>query len=146
MRARIIALKKAEPALKAREIATRLDCRPHYVYQTLWKIKNPEKARCADKVWRKKNSNKRSSQYRKQDKKWRNAVRKKNYALGRTSTSNAHQCWTHRDDLLVLGEFSGTDRELGISISRSVQAIQVRRVTLRKAEKKVLQHTNNLQS
>lgn len=75
-----------------------------YVYNRTWRYKNPDK---------------------------RTAAKVRNYAVTRDTATNARQPWTQAHDALVL-ESDLTDRELGLLIGRSVQAIQVRRGRLKK--------------
>ena len=69
----------------------------------------------------------------------RNEARRRNYEKGREF--DHHRCcrYTEKEDEMILGGFKGIDRELAKEIYRSAQAIQERRVRLKK--KKELQDT-----
>jgi hypothetical protein len=89
-----------------------------YVSQVRWYLKDPvvfRKIRC---------------EKRKRDPSKRNSYRAKNYAPSRRKAHCSGQPYSQEEDLLILGGFEGTDRELALKLGRSVQAIQVRRVSL----------------
>jgi len=62
--------------------------------------------------------------------------KKRNYATTARNNINHYQEYTIREDTLIL-DSPLTDRELHHVIGRSVQAIQVRRCKLKKAESQI---------
>ena len=64
----------------------------------------------------------------------RNEERRKNYAIGRRYIIHSRRRWTNSDIEMLLN-FNGTDRQLSKIIGRSVQAIQVKRVLIKRGRR-----------
>lgn len=111
--------------MSASDIADNLETTIRYVYNVTSDTRQVETGN--KKSLRQDNKN-----YRLRQTDQRNKDRSKNYEKGAIHTLNEHQHWTETDDKLVLGGFTGTDRELSARIERSVRAIQQRRAKLKK--------------
>ncbi len=61
----------------------------------------------------------------------RNTIKKRNYARGKTSTSKKREQYLSDEIQLILAK-ERSDRELAKLLGRSVQAIQVKRVRIKK--------------